>query len=88
MEHMGIIINYADIIKIEIRKIIYGLIYIFIIIVVNSVLLTMDSLPVKTRICLAITMSYPIVTMFIAEITFINIIRKVWHLFVFYFYKI
>ena len=79
MEHIGIEKNYLKLFKIELKKGILSFALTVTVTTINSSVAFVEKLPLHTKIFTAIVMSYPVFIMFIADITFMSIIRKVFY---------
>lgn len=78
MEHIGIPTNYKQMLKAEIGNILGALTFALSVITINSSLIfTNDKIPLRSKMLSAFIMGYPVLVTFIADATFMNIVRKV-----------
>lgn len=79
MDQIGIKKDYSALLKIQLGKLVCGAIIVVLLIIINVVDILFKDVSSKTKILMSIVLSYPILLMFITELTFVNIVRKVAH---------
>lgn len=78
MEKIGIPKNYKQILKAQIGNILGALTFALSVIIINSFMIFMnDKIPLRSKVSSAFTMGYPVLVTFIADTTFMNIVKKV-----------
>lgn len=77
MEHIGIQKNYVKMIKMQFKTIFGGLMFAIVLITINVVFISSEEIFQASKMVSIITLSYPVIVMYVADLMFVNIIRKV-----------
>ena len=75
MERIGVNNSYWKMVKIQMIEIAFVFAFIISVISLSAYILNMKKVPFKTKVAANISLSYPVIIMSIADITFTNIIK-------------
>lgn len=78
MESIGVQKNYKLVRKLYLIKIVYGSVFMIVLMVIKAGIILTENLIMYERILAVIVTSYPIIIIFVADSTYTGILRKVY----------